>query len=406
VSEIVPEVLSVVATEPRTCSRRVAVNQTGDVADSYEETIANAFSDLFGEAAVVTASSPGRVNLIGEHTDYNDGFVLPAALPLRTTVELRPRQDGTVRMWSAQYAKQQPQSFSLESITRAGDWTDYVRGITWVLLDHGLTSGFDARVSSEIPLGSGLSSSAALLIATGRALRDAFHLSIVDLELARLAQRAEIDFVGAPVGIMDQMACCLADETSALFIDTRTREYTRVELPSSCALLVIDSGVRHSHVTGGYRTRRDECAQAAAALGLTSLRDAGPHDLPAIDALREPLNRRARHVVTENARVIATVAALRAGDAAEAGRLFLASHASLREDFEVSTPAVDALVEAVGSMPGVYGARITGGGFGGAIVALTEAGPGREIGEAVVNHHNTRFPHQATVIVPAPGHRR
>jgi len=244
------------------------------------------------------------------------------------------------------------------------------------------------------------------LIATGRALRDAFHLSIVDLELARLAQRAEIDFVGAPVGIMDQMACCLADETSALFIDTRTREYTRVELPSSCALLVIDSGVRHSHVTGGYRTRRDECAQAAAALGLTSLRDAGPHDLPAIDALREPLNRRARHVVTENARVIATVAALRAGDAAEAGRLFLASHASLREDFEVSTPAVDALVEAVGSMPGVYGARITGGGFGGAIVALTEAGPGREIGEAVVNHHNTRFPHQATVIVPAPGHRR
>jgi galactokinase len=140
------------------------VNQTGDVADSYEETIANAFSDLFGEAAMVTASSPGRVNLIGEHTDYNDGFVLPAALPLRTTVELRPRQDGTVRVWSAQYAKQQPQSFSLESITRAGDWTDYVRGITWVLLDHGLTSGFDARVSSEIPLGSGLSSSAALLI--------------------------------------------------------------------------------------------------------------------------------------------------------------------------------------------------------------------------------------------------
>jgi len=172
----------------------------------------------------------------------------------------------------------------------------------------------------------------------------------------------------------------------------------------------------HANLLGFYlgttRARTDEAEFAKSAdeilefLGLTSLRDAGPHDLPAIDALREPLNRRARHVVTENARVIATVAALRAGDAAEAGRLFLASHASLREDFEVSTPAVDALVEAVRSMPGVYGARITGGGFGGAIVALTEAGPGREIGEAVVNHHNTRFPHQATVIVPAPGHRR
>ena len=364
------------------------------------------FSDLFGRDPIVTASAPGRVNLIGEHTDYNEGFVLPAALPLATTVELAVRADPTVRVWSAELPSDQPQRFSLESIARADDWTDYLRGITWALLDHGVTHGFDLRVSSSIPVGSGLSSSAALLVAAGRAIRGAFHLAIDDLELARLAQKAETDFVGAPVGIMDQMACSLADQSSALLIDTRTLDYSRVELPPATALLVIDSGERHSHVTGGYRIRRQECQQAAAALGVTSLRDVDHRDLAAIDALRQPLNRRARHVVTENARVIATVAALRAGNVEEAGRLFCASHASLRDDFEVSTPAVDALVEETRSRPGVYGARITGGGFGGAIVALIEAGRGNEIGDASVDHHNTRFSHRAAVIVPAPAYRR
>lgn len=364
------------------------------------------FIELFGSDPMVTASAPGRVNLIGEHTDYNDGFVLPAALPVSTDVELAPRDGRIVRVWSAEFPADLPQRFSLDSIARADDWTDYVRGITWTMLDRGLSQGFDARVSSSVPVGSGLSSSAALLIAAGRAIRAAFQLSIDDLELARIARRAETDFVGAPVGIMDQMACSLADESSALFIDTRTLAYDRVVLPSDAGLLVIDSGVRHSHVTGGYRTRREECAQAATALGVLSLRDVGEQDLAAIEALPEPLNRRARHVVTENARVLAAVEALRTGDAAEVGRLFLASHASLRDDFEVSAPAVDALVETTRSIPGVYGARITGGGFGGAIVALIEAGRGDEIGDLVVNRHNSRFPQPATVVIPAPAHHR
>jgi len=359
------------------------------------------FADLYGRAPTVTASAPGRVNLIGEHTDYNDGFVLPAALPLRTTVELAPRADTTVRVWSAEFPEQPPHAFSLDRMTRADDWTDYVRGMSWTLAGEGWSNGFDARVSSQVPVGSGLSSSAALLVAVGRAARAAFALPIDDLQLAQLARKAETEFVGAPVGIMDQMACSLGDESSALFIDTRTLVYERIPLPRGAALLVIDSAVRHSHVSGEYRTRRDECAKAATALGVRSLRDVGEADLRAIDALPEPLNRRARHVVTENARVLATVAALGTGDLAEVGRLFFASHASMRDDFEVSTPAVDALVEAARSVHSVYGARLTGGGFGGSIVAFTEPSSAIAAGEAIIAHQNRRFSNHARVLVPA-----
>src|SRR4051794_25381072 len=231
------------------------------------------FADLYGHPPGVTASAPGRVNLIGEHTDYNDGFVLPAALPLRTTVELAPRADATVRVWSAEFPDQPPHGFSLDRIARVHDWTDYVRGMCWALAGEGWSNGFDARVSSQVPVGSGLSSSAALLVAAGRAARAAFTLPIDDLQLARLARKAETEFVGAPVGIMDQMACSLGDESSALFIDTRPLVYERIPPPRGAALLVIAPAVRHSNVSGESRTRRDECAKAATALGVRSLRD-------------------------------------------------------------------------------------------------------------------------------------
>jgi galactokinase len=358
------------------------------------------FEDLYGRPAKVIAHAPGRVNLIGEHTDYNDGFVLPAALPLRTTAELAPRRDRNVRVWSAEFADSEPDTFALADLTRAENWTDYLRGMLWALGADDLSNGFDVRVASTVPLGSGLSSSAALLIAFARAVRDACDLQIDDLQLAVLARKAETDFVGAPVGIMDQMACSLAGEAGALFIDTSTLAYEHVALPETAALLVVDSGVRHSHVSGEYRTRRDECRRAAASLGVSTLRQVGEGDLRAIGSLPEPLNRRVRHVVTENARVLATVAALRAGDLAEAGLLFLASHASMRDDFEVSTPAVDALVEAARSIPGVYGARLTGGGFGGSIVALTDPSRALAAGRSVVAQHHRRFPGQARVLIP------
>jgi galactokinase len=358
------------------------------------------FEELYGRPPTVTSQAPGRVNLIGEHTDYNDGFVLPAALPLRTRVELAPHSRREVRAWSAAFSDQPPVSFPLETSAGAGDWADYVRGMVWVLDGRRLDRGFDIRIESTVPVGGGLSSSAALLVAVGRAMRTGFDFDLDDMQLALLARKAETDFVGAPVGIMDQMACSLADTTGALFIDTRTLEYVRLSLPAVAELLVIDSGIRHSHASGDYRVRRDECRRAVALLGVSSLRDVSERDLPAIDALPDPFNRRARHVVTENARVLATVDALRAGDVKEVGRLFIASHASMRDDYAVSVPEVDALVESAQSIDGVYGARLTGGGFGGAIVALTERGRAREVGKAVTARYNQRFPTAATVAVP------
>ena len=358
------------------------------------------FEALYASQPTVFSDAPGRVNLIGEHTDYNDGFVLPAALPLRTRVELATRSGRDVRAWSTAFPGEPVRTLRLDVTTTAGDWADYVRGMVWALEGHRLTRGFDIRIESSVPAGSGLSSSAALLIAVGRAIREAFALSLDDMQLALLAKKAETEFVGAPVGIMDQMACSLADESAALFIDTRTLQHVRVPLPANAELLVVDSGVRHSHASGDYRVRRDECHRAAELLGVPSLRDVSNDDLSMIAKLPDPLNRRARHVVTENARVVEAVEALRSRDLDQVGRLFNASHVSLRNDFEVSVPAVDALVDFVRSMDGVYGARLTGGGFGGAVVALTRRGIARATGEVVIIEHNRRFPDSAAVVVP------
>jgi galactokinase len=358
------------------------------------------FADLFGGPPDLAAEAPGRVNLIGEHTDYNGGFVLPAAIPASTRVELARRPGKRVRVWSAQLSDASPVAFDLGAEQRAGDWADYVRGITWSLGAIGALEGFDARIDSSVPVGSGLSSSAALEIALGRALRQAFGLPFDELTLAVAARRAETDFVGAPVGIMDQMACSLADTRSALWIDTRTLAYRRIPLPRRAALLVIDSGISHEHASGEYRTRRDECARAAAALGIAELRDVDERDLDRIAALPEPLNRRARHVVTENARVQATVRALDAADLREVGRLFAASQASMRDDFEVSIPAIDTLVERAQQTRGVYGARLTGGGFGGSIVALAEPDRVRDAAAEIVDSYNRQASGRARVVVP------
>jgi galactokinase len=357
------------------------------------------FSQVFGRDPLIAASAPGRVNLIGEHTDYNGGFVLPAAIPLETRVEMAPTGGRRVRVCSAQFPSEHPIEFDLGGERRAGDWADYVRGITWSLASSGPLAGFDARVESHVPVGSGLSSSAALEIALGRALRQAFRLPLDDVALAIAARRAETDFVGAPVGIMDQMACSLADTNSALLIDTRTLACTQVPLPPDAALVVIDSGVSHDHAAGEYRTRRDECMRAAAALGVTELRDLSVHDLDRMNHLPEPLGRRARHVVTENARVLATVRALGSRDLPAVGRLFVESHASMRDDFQVSIPAIDALVETAMSIGGVYGARLTGGGFGGAIVALVDRSLAREATDQIVRAHEGKAFPQARVVV-------
>jgi galactokinase len=332
---------------------------------------------------VVESSAPGRVNLIGEHTDYNGGFVLPMAIPQRTYVELRRGSGREIVVHSA--AMGAAASYVLGDETRGRGWVDYVQGVTYVLARAGhRLSGGELRIRSTVPVGSGLSSSAALSVATLRALRTAFSLELDDVQLALLAQKVETDFVGAPIGVMDQMASSLADERTALFLDTRSLHYEKVPLPTGVGVLVIDSGIQHSHATGDYRTRRRECEEAAAGLGVRQLRDATEGDLPRIDALPEPLSRRARHVVTENARVLEAVAAMRAGDAERLGALFNASHASMRDDFAVSTPEVDRLVALATATPGIFGARLTGGGFGGAIVALARIRDRTENGTAIV----------------------
>ncbi len=355
------------------------------------------------------ADAPGRVNLIGEHTDYNGGFVLPIAIPQRTRVQLATRDDDQARLFSSDFAADGVREFTIGSEAQTGEWLDYPQGVLVALRDAGLRpGGFDARVDSDVPLGSGLSSSAAFEVALLRALRAAFALPIDDLRVARLGQRAENGFVGAQVGIMDPLAASLADEQSALFIDTRTLDYRRVPLPRQVELAVLSSGIAHAHADGDYNARRYECEQACALLGVGELRDLGLDDLARIAALPEPLDRRARHVVTENARVLAAVDAMRGGDVDQLGKLFYESHASMRDDYEVSIPEIDFLVDLARAEADVLGARLTGGGFGGSVVLLARRGRAGAAARAVAAAYNRRSGHQAAVLVPiglSPGRR-
>jgi galactokinase len=360
------------------------------------------FDDLYGVAPTVRTSAPGRVNLIGEHTDYNGGFVLPTVIPQRTIVELLPRAGGRIRALSVNAGKSTPFEYLLGTEAKRGRWTDYVQGVTWVLAQSGLqVGGADIRIESTVPLGSGLSSSAALEIALLRALREAFSLPIDNVAMALLGQRAENDFVGAPVGVMDQMACTLAGPGQALFLDTRSLDWSVVPMPSSADLVVLNSGVAHNHAKGDYRTRRAECEEAARRLGVPQLRDLDVPDLDRVKALPNPLCRRARHVITEDARVLSAVQALKAGEVETLGQLFWASHDSMRDDYEVSVPEVDLIVELAHAIPNVYGARLTGGGFGGSVVMLTKPGTSSAVAQNVADEYAARSGRTPTVLVPA-----
>ncbi len=362
----------------------------------------SSFEAVFGRPPRVRVRAPGRVNLIGEHTDYNGGFVLPMAIPQQTEVVLAPREDRTVRAFSANLPPAQRQGEYALGQEKAGQgWLDYVQGVTWVLRDAGFeVGGFDLWLRSEVPPGSGLSSSAALEVSLLRGLREAFGLQLDDVRIALLGQKVECDFVGAPVGVMDQMASSLAHGRAALFLDTRSLQYERVPLPEGVEPIVINSGVTHSHAGGDYRVRRAECERAAKLLGVEQLRDLPETELPRALALPDPLGRRVRHVLTENARVLATVRALREGDLAALGPLLYASHASQRDDYEVSVPEIDLLVDLARGEPDVLGARLTGGGFGGSVVMLARAGTGAAIAARIAARYDERGSQRATVLVP------
>jgi galactokinase len=363
---------------------------------------ADEFRALFGVDPAAGTEAFGRVNLIGEHTDYNEGFVLPTSIPQSTMAAIAPRGDRTVRAWSAELSAGAALEAYVLGEERSGrGWLDYVQGLTQAVAGAGHTiGGFDLALRSTVPLGSGLSSSAALEVAVLRALRRLFALDLDDVMLARLGQRAENQFVGAPVGIMDQMASSLASPGVALFIDTRSLAYEPAHLPEGTELAVINSGVAHHHAAGDYRTRRAECERAAVLLGVRALRDVGVAEIDRVMRLPDPLNRRARHVVTEDQRVLDAMAAIAAGDPSRLGVLFNASHASERDDFEVSVPEVDLLVSLAQAEAGVFGARLTGGGFGGSIVALVRDGEASVIAARVVEEYTRRTGRNATVLVP------
>jgi galactokinase len=350
--------------------------------------------------ADVEADAPGRVNLVGEHTDYHEGFVLPTIIPQRTCVHLTPRNDRRIHAWSAQGGGGWHDYEAGEEAPGRG-WLDYVQGVTAVLARSGVVvPGFELRVESDIPLGAGVSSSAALTVSLLRGLRMLIPLDLDDVRLAAMARAAETDFVGAPVGVMDPMASSLGRENEALFLDTRTLATERLPLPDSIELVVIDSGVAHANAGGAYAIRRRESFAAAALLGVAYLRDVDPSSMAQIDRLPDPLARRARHIVTENTRVLHAVDALRSGDGSRLGRLFTASHVSMRDDYEISTPDVDALVAIGQQQTGIYGARMTGGGFGGCVVLIATAGAGLEAGRVICNEYTRQRGRVPILLVP------
>jgi len=345
--------------------------------DDIRDDVAATFEELYGSAPSGLWSAPGRVNLIGEHTDYNEGFVLPFAINRRTVVALGLRDDGVIRVGSEFADEVAELAISELSPSRLQGWSAYPLGVAWALGEFGAdlaaVPGVDLYIESTVPVGAGLSSSAAIESAVAVALNDVWQLGFDRKTLALVGQLAENKAVGAPTGIMDQSASLLGRADHAVFLDCRSLESEIVELGFAGAgleLLIIDTGVSHSHATGGYADRRASCERGAQLMGVAALRDLSINDLQrAREILDDETFRRVRHIVTENQRVLDTVETLRTEGPTAIGFLLDASHISMRDDFEISVPELDLAVETA-QANGALGARMTGGGFGGAAIAL------------------------------------
>ncbi len=352
--------------------------------------VADRFQELYGTGPEGVWAAPGRVNLIGEHTDYNDGFVMPFALPHTTVAAVARREDGRLRLHSADIDAG-PVELSLDDLAPETDksWTAYPAGVVWALREAGHEiDGADIHLASTVPSGAGLSSSAALEVVVALALNDLYRLGLRGWQLARLCQRAENVYVGAPTGIMDQTASACCEAGHALFLDTR--DLSQKQIPFDLAaegmvLLVVDTRVKHSHSEGEYGKRRAGCERGAALLGVDALRDIPYGEL---DAALERLGddeeavRLVRHIVTEDERVEKTIALLESGETRAIGPVLVAGHASLRDDFRISCPELDLVVDTA-LATGALGARMTGGGFGGSAIVLAEAADVEPLTKAV-----------------------
>ena len=373
--------------------------------------IKDRFKSAIGHEPTVVARAPGRVNLIGEHTDYNDGFVFPLALDHNTWVAAAPRSDGKLRVISKDIDEDATITLSDWDVANSPVWMKYVGGVVKLISEQGGPVAADLLISSDVPVGGGLSSSAALELSTATAMAALGGVEISLRDRALLGRRAEHEFAGVPCGYMDQMISALAKAGHAMLLDTRTLEPTHVPLPTDThELVIVNSGVRHELASGEYAKRQKDCQVAVAALkehvdpNITALRDANLEQLNSIEDKVDPIAfKRARHVITEDVRTLAATEALKAKDYAKLGPLLLAAHASIRDDYEVSCKEVDVLVEVVAAVPGVVGARMTGGGFGGCVVAFAEQGTADKVEAAVRAGYDPKFGKQADVILTGTG---
>lgn len=364
------------------------------------------FHKHFGRAPTMLFRAPGRVNLIGEHTDYNDGFVLPAAIDRETIVAIGPAGNEQITSVASDFGADRDIFAVNVPITGAEtEWAQYVRGVAKMLLDDGIAlTGANMAIAGDVPLGSGLSSSASLEVAVGYALAGIAGRAIDPTHMAKLAQRAENEFVGCACGIMDQLVSTRGEAGHALLIDCRSLSCTSVPIPDGVSIIIAHSGARHAHAGGEYNERRRQCEAAARHYGVAALRDLTVEILEAgKQGLDEVSYRRARHVVTENARTETAALALKQSDLAHLGELMMQSHASMRDDFEITVPAVDQLAAIMAApLVGEGGARMTGGGFGGCVVAIAPDGKVQAVVDAIAGQYRTPDGLSADVFVCQP----
>ena len=374
---------------------------------SMRDEVVGAFRAAYGEEPALVVRAPGRVNLIGEHTDYNDGFVFPMAIDRAVWLALRPRDGNAVEVRSLEYGE--ARTFALDRV-RAREtgyedagWIEYIKGTAWALQDAGhRLEAWEGTMAGDVPIGAGLSSSAALEMATARAFASLSGLEWEPGAMARLGQKAENQWVGVNCGIMDQMISAAGQEGHALLLDCRSLEYELVPLPVGAAVVVLDTGTRRGLVDSAYNERRSQCEAAAAHFGVKALRDVSGEEFEAREGeLDEVIRRRARHVITENERTVLAAQIMRQGDAGRLGALMNASHESLKLDFEVSSEALDRMVACARADRDCLGARMTGAGFGGCAVALVAEEKAPAFAEEVAAAYRQGSGHEPSAYVCA-----
>lgn len=362
-------------------------------------TITQQFQSHFNAKPQFIVRAPGRVNLIGEHTDYNDGFVLPMAIDHAVWLALRARTDGKVRIHSLDLETES--AFDLHSLTRGADWIEYPKGVASELMKAGYKlNGFDAVMTGDVPRGAGLSSSAAVELATARAFAAVSGFEWNAPLMAKIAQKAENQWVGVNCGIMDQMASAACKEGYALFLDCRSLEIQHAPLPKGVSIVILDTSTRRGLVDSAYNERRSQCEEAARWFGVKALRDVSVEEFESKKSgLNEIAAKRAKHIVTENERVLEAIEVMKNGNVTRLGELFNASHDSLRDDFEVTNDALNVMVECAREQESCYGARMTGAGFGGCAVALVEEEKAEAFSQAVSAAYRQRSGIEASVYV-------